>query len=381
MQLVYTETLSSAAGSTGGVYTFDNVQMPAGRAFLAGVDYAGGTFGSDVAVVDLPGSELKVPVTVYATTTDQSKLSIDRAHIFFDFIDSENLQVVELYVISNPTDRMVIAAEEGGPVVSFSLPPEATNLEFQDGALGERYLQTPDGFADTLAVRPGVGEYQVLFAYQLSYHRKLDFSRNYNLPVNAAIVFVPEEGVKLRSSQLQDQGVRDMQEISYRMYSTESLPVDSQLMMNLSGSPKIGGPTLSTGGLAGDSRASLAIGLGFFGLALVITGVWLYQRSGDRLLISSNWLGQILPAGLRERLALPNDRDELPQGQQAENGALGSPPSLQDPETVMDAIIALDDLYQAGELPEEAYQARRAELKSQLQALHPGSPYPGDPSS
>jgi len=33
---------------------------------------------------------------------------------------------------------------------------------------------------------------------------------------------------------------------------------------------------------------------------------------------------------------------------------------------VIDAIIALDDLYQRGELPEEAYLQRRAELKSRL---------------
>jgi hypothetical protein len=32
----------------------------------------------------------------------------------------------------------------------------------------------------------------------------------------------------------------------------------------------------------------------------------------------------------------------------------------------MDAIITLDDLYQAGELPEEAYRARRAQLKEKL---------------
>ncbi len=33
----------------------------------------------------------------------------------------------------------------------------------------------------------------------------------------------------------------------------------------------------------------------------------------------------------------------------------------------MDAIIALDDLYQAGQLPEDAYLKRRAELKARLQ--------------
>jgi hypothetical protein len=32
----------------------------------------------------------------------------------------------------------------------------------------------------------------------------------------------------------------------------------------------------------------------------------------------------------------------------------------------MDAIIALDDLYKAGELPEDAYQQRRLELKEKL---------------
>jgi hypothetical protein len=32
----------------------------------------------------------------------------------------------------------------------------------------------------------------------------------------------------------------------------------------------------------------------------------------------------------------------------------------------MDAILALDDQYQSGELPDAAYQQRRAELKEQL---------------
>ena len=38
----------------------------------------------------------------------------------------------------------------------------------------------------------------------------------------------------------------------------------------------------------------------------------------------------------------------------------------EDPDTLMDAIIALDDLYREGQLPEEAYLQRRAELKARL---------------
>jgi hypothetical protein len=38
-------------------------------------------------------------------------------------------------------------------------------------------------------------------------------------------------------------------------------------------------------------------------------------------------------------------------------------------DSLMDAILALDDQYQAGEIPEEAYRLRRDELKQRLQAL------------
>ena len=35
----------------------------------------------------------------------------------------------------------------------------------------------------------------------------------------------------------------------------------------------------------------------------------------------------------------------------------------------MDAILALDDLYKEGQLPEEAYNQRRAELKERLKVI------------
>jgi hypothetical protein len=38
----------------------------------------------------------------------------------------------------------------------------------------------------------------------------------------------------------------------------------------------------------------------------------------------------------------------------------------------LDAIVALDDLYQAGELPETAYQQRRADLKERLRKIREG---------
>ena len=63
---------------------------------------------------------------------------------------------------------------EGQGTVRFSLPEGAANLEFQEGALGSRYVETADGFADTVPVRPGSETYQILFAFEMPYDRKLE---------------------------------------------------------------------------------------------------------------------------------------------------------------------------------------------------------------
>jgi hypothetical protein len=70
----------------------------------------------------------------------------------------------------------------------------------------------------------------------------------------------------------------------------------------------------------------------------VAAGIWLY---------------------LRNRPEVDDDDEEyLP-------AASATPESA---ESIMDAILALDDLYQEGKLPEDAYLQRRAELKARLES-------------
>ena len=62
--------------------------------------------------------------------------------------------MVEVYIISNPTDRSVVSAEPGGAVVFFPLPEGYQDLQFENGMLGEQYLEAPGGFVDTISVPP-----------------------------------------------------------------------------------------------------------------------------------------------------------------------------------------------------------------------------------
>jgi mono/diheme cytochrome c family protein len=331
MQQAITMTATLAPDGT---FAFQNVEMPAGRAFLAAVEYNKATYGSDIVVAEPVSTTLHLPITVFDTTTDASVLRGDRLHLFFEFVDEKTLRVVELYVMSN-TSNMTLMPEEGKPTVSFKLPQGAKNLEFQDGQLGGRYVETSDGFGDTAAVRPGDGSYQVLFAFDMPYDRKLDLEQPITLPVNDVVILVPEGSIKIKSDMLVDGGARDVQGTQYHTYTTGALKSGDLLKLNISGKPA-SGAAVTTG-----DKNSLLIGLGSFGAALILAGVWLFFR-------------------MRARNEDEEDEEDLP----AAGGA-----SQENAETVMDAILTLDDLYQAGKIPEEGYRQRRAELKARLKEL------------
>ena len=197
MTVVLTQT---ATVSADGTYAFENVEMLEGRIFLTTVDYEGITYGSEVATAGVDTQEIDLPIEIYGTSSDLSFLSVDRLHFFFEFLGPEIVRVVELYIVSNPTQQTIVAPEGQQAVLSFSIPKDATNLEIQDGAIGERYIQTEDGFADTAPIRPGMGDYQVLFSYEMPYKRKLELARPVQLTTNAVVILAPANGMEIKGA-------------------------------------------------------------------------------------------------------------------------------------------------------------------------------------
>jgi mono/diheme cytochrome c family protein len=330
MQLVYTATTTL---EDDGSFIFQDVEVPAGLAFLATIEHAGIVYGSDVVTAEGDPAQVELPIRIFETTTDTSALTVDRLHYLMELADDKTLRVVELYVISNNSDRTVMATEEGKPVITYSLPADATNLQLQDGELGTRYVKTEDGFGDTVPVRPGQSSYQAMFSYELPFDRKLDLVRTANLPVQAVVILTPEGSISVKGNGIQDGGARDMQGAQYHLYNGSSLAAGDDLRLSISGGTTAGGAAAF---LTGGSSGNLLIGLGALGIVLILAGVWVF------------WRGRPAASG-----------DE----KQAE--ARGAA-QLDNPDVIMDAILALDDLYQDGELPEDAYLQRRAELKARL---------------
>ncbi|NQU29752.1 MAG: hypothetical protein HQ525_03705, partial [Anaerolineae bacterium] len=318
-----------------GTYIFENIEMPEQRAFVTVVYEGELSYGSEPGFVTEGINTLDLPIIYYPTKTDASVLSVDRLHIFFEFPDPsfEIVQVIEVFVVTNPTDYVIAPEEDGQAVLEFVLPEDAENIQFEDGAFGERYTKTEHGFGDTAAVAPGMGQHQIIVFFELPYGKKMDFTQAINHPISSAIAMVPQ-GIKLKSDMLQNSGQRDAQGLVYDVYASQPLPIGATLTMNISGKVASNTPVSEA-----DSQKNTIFGALAFGVVLIGAGLWYFKRSQDE----------------DEDGDLYDDNvDEV---------------EFDDAEKIMDAIIALDDAFRAGDLSEDVYNKRRADLKAQLKEL------------
>ncbi|MEA3439022.1 MAG: c-type cytochrome [Chloroflexota bacterium] len=330
MQQVFTATTNV---DDGGAFAFDDVEMPPGRVFIATTEFDNIVYGSNaVSVVPAHGMILDLSIDVFEATVDKGNLVADRLHLFLEQVGEDGVQVVELYVISNQGEETIVPQEEGAAVINFHVPDNASGLEIQDGKIGDgRFILTEDGFADTLSIRPGMGNYQIMFTYLLPFNRKTNLSLFFSMPVDEVVILTPDY-LSIKGDDLRNEGLRNVQGVQYQMYTSSGYIAGDQLQMSLSGD--MNGSGL---GLSSSSSTTLLLGLGALAVALIGGGIWFFYRNRD----------------------LNGDAKKT-------DDAHIDPTDPRDADMIMDAIITLDDLYREGELPDDAYRKRRAELKAKL---------------
>ncbi len=323
-----------------GSFAVENIELLLNRAFVASVNVYEVDYSSEPVFVDetllQSGDapvEIKLPVTIYETSSDAAALSVDRLHIFLDFGTQGMVQVVEVYIISNPTTKAVVPAAPGQPSVVFDLPEGAANLQFEVGGIGDPYVLTDGGFGDLTPVLPSAGEHQVVVNFSLPYDESLDFAQTMTLPTNAVVVLSPE-GTLVTGDLLTPGESRDFQGTAFTLYNAGAIAAGGEFRMSVSGMPKA---ATTTSTATGSTSRSLLIGAGGLGVTLILLGVYLFWR--DR------------QAGPR------TDDDEESEA------------AIETAQDALDAIIALDDQFRAGTISEENYRHRRSELKARLKEL------------
>lgn len=325
------ETTPDATGN----YAFASLAMPSNYAFYISVDYGNTTYSSEPVVPTADVTTYDLPLDIYDTTTDTSILTADQVHIILDYSKPDVIQVVELYAISNASQKTVIPASKDAALVMVSLPKGYANLQFQDGVMGTRFIQTDDGFGDTSPIPPSKDPFQIIFAFDLPYSTNFDFVEPFSLNV-ATTQFLVSEGVKAMSPGILDGGLKDMGNDGgkFQIYNVGSYKPGETLKVNVSGTPSKSAAAAPVAGT--DTSRSLIVGVGALGLTLMLIAVWLFLRDRKRATSARAVAASSAAGG-------DLSRDEI-----------------------IDAIIALDDQYNAGNIAPEAYQKRRAALKEKL---------------
>jgi uncharacterized membrane protein len=319
-----------------GKYEFTNVPADTNTVYLVTVDYGGVTYDSIPASFDGTRFQYEMPLTVYESASDLTVLTITQVHLQFDFSTAGQVQVMALYVISNPGGNAVTITSDGTTVPFIQIPEGAQSVSFQLAQSSSPLMSATNGFA----LLPGADkQYGIIATFTLPYTKRLAYSQPFSLPVSSATIIVPE-GVKVRSDQLTDAGTKASTGTTittFHLYQASSLATGSTLTLKISGMP--GDKT----GFVLDQRTLVYIGVGVLGLILISLGIFLFLR--DRKL---------------------RKLEEEYEGDEEENDedALGN-----DRESIMDAIIVLDDQYKAGDISKEAYEKRREELKNRLKNL------------
>ncbi len=319
-----------------GKYEFINVPADNTLIYLVTVDYKDITYESSYVQFDGTLFQFDMPITVYDSTSDMNVLTITQAHLQFDFSTAGQVQIMALYVISNPGGKSVVVSSDGTSVPFIQIPEGATNVQYQLAKSSSPLINATNGFA----LLPGADkQYGIITTFTLPYTNRLVFTQPFSLPVSSVAIIVPE-GVKVRSDQLTDAGTQSSTgstDTTYHLYQGSSLASGSTLTLTISGMPG------DAAGFVLDQRTWLMIGVGALGLILIGLGVFLF---------------------LRDRKLRKLEEEFEGADEEGDEDALGD-----DRENIMDAIIALDDQYKAGDISKEAYEKRRDELKDRLKNL------------
>jgi len=333
------KTYVQDARLNGDKFSFEGLTPQTGMIFVANLENDGLTYNSDIVMIEEGMQNLDLPITIYDKTTDPTVLRADRLHIFFEFLDAKTVQIAHLYIISNTSNQVLVPSGPGKPVISFVLPKGSTNIQFQDGSMGERYIQTEGGFADTVSLSPGKGNYRILYSFEMPYQSKLDFSEQLLMPVDAVTIMLPtqldNQYFKIEGKNIQTSGTRDVEGTPYLTYTAQNLSKNDILQFSIVNDSTAAITNMFK--LDSLSGMQIIIGIGVLGLVLAIVGLWFFNRSKKKYPVE-------------EMEEIESEITSMPD----------------ESESIMDAIIALDDVYKKGQISEPDYQQRRAALKNRL---------------
>lgn len=319
-QFQMVDTLSTTVSN--GAYTFSNVPLLLNQVALVTTEYGSMRYGSDIATYTGAESSLTLPLEIYDTTNDPSVLSISRWHVVFNVPTNGQVQVTELLIFNNASNRVYVSASDTDPAVTVALPAGAVNLQFQDANATDQIQFTADGFGFTGALRPGAEALSLFFSFDMPLSGAQEFSQSLPYAVEALNVLLPQGSLSLTAPDLAGPQTQAMEGgDTFLIYTGAQWPADKPVAFTLS---------TSAGGAANTLTENWRWWVGGLGGALLALGAYWWFR---------------------------------------QRGATAAPNLAARRAELIDELAELDEGFAKGEYDEREYQRQRAALKAEALTL------------
>lgn len=294
-----------------------------GNTYVVEVSYQGVKYDSGPIQLTEASRKATVELPVYETTASPDAVQVQVQHTVLR-PQRGALEVEEMFVIRNPTDRTYIGQGEVKPglrrVIEFVLPAGFTDVQLGQGIMPCCIVAEGNGFVDTMEVKPGPRRAQ--FKYLLPYTGpRLTFRPSFLAPTQQYSLLVSPALRVSRVSGLEPVGDFNAGGEAYQSYAATNLAPSMAASIELSGLPA--------------DRTRL---LRYLALAL----------AGSLALLLAWWV-------LRSR---------------RQPAAQTSPDDLADQRRrLLEEIAQLDELFESGKLPRVDYQLVRKSKKAELATL------------
>ncbi|HCL24816.1 MAG TPA: hypothetical protein DHW65_00520 [Dehalococcoidia bacterium] len=322
-----------------GRFVFDDVAVLEGAEYTVNVEH-----GSVFYSVSITAGELSEELTlsVYETTKDASIIHVERHVMVIAGVDKDGQRAsaIEFVRLNNPSDSTLLPDLTNVEQISFlrfSLPPDASDLNVQSNLPGGDIASIGTGFALTSPVVPG--PHTIDFSYVFPYEDEtLAYRQSLVQGADFFQVLVPERIPDMSVTSLEAAEPVNIQGTSYRAYQGEDFPPGQGLQLEITGLPLPGVWARFSNSVTEGLFWQIAIPSA---LAATLIGMLLWG----------------LFRGYKTESAVPGQQTTSRGVNAAERAA------------VVQSVAALDQQFEAGNIPGEEYSRQRRELMARV--LHP----------
>jgi len=337
----------TATVSADNTFLFENLAVDPNLVYLVTVVADDITYSSSMISLTPERSQADAPVTVYGVTDNPEAIRFNRVHWILD-AQPGALVLAQIYLVGNNSERTFVGRTIDGvdvPVtVGIIIPPDAQEVTFQNGSLGNRFRRVGNVIYDTMPVAPGNSTQQIIVQYALPYNgTTFDFRQELLHTADSLSLLIANfSGLRVDAPELMFDSVQNIQGSEYQLWRASDFG-PGQIEVKLQGLLEPGSvdPRMVGAMSAGASTTQLA-------------------QVGPPMEAWVSWVMMALVGAILLGVT----------GVAIQRGALSRVTTSQELRTLQDSLISeiarIDDLHALGQLNDTEWLRRRTNLKAQL---------------